>query len=154
MSDVELPSDEVFWSSDGFANPGPQGLSLELLNAARGSLSRVVGLGTAAETAETTPLRVALLALEIYDTGALLTFRATEDRTDDQPLPYLTWITAVSDDRATPYRTVSGSEARHGLWRGEVLIYPAPPVVAATLQIDLTCRGTFTDSWDFAVDLS
>ena len=93
-----------------------------------------------------------MLSLELYDTGAILHFRAMGSRgPGDEELLWRSWSCAVSDDRATPYQTVSGGDGHHNLWRGEVLIYPSPPPSESGIQIELRGPGPFEEPSVFAV---
>jgi hypothetical protein len=131
--------------------------SAALIAAATGRLMRVIPLSIHQEHAD---LRLELLALELYDTGALLSFRSTVPAfavMDPQRLAneraWLTWRTSISDGRGTLYETMSGGNGNSQLWRGEVLIFPTPPADVRAVSVQLYCAGDASDEWAFTVRL-
>jgi hypothetical protein len=133
--------------------PGPPSTvpDTRLLDVKHGALRRVVALGSHVDR---DGYRVELLSLELYDTGAILHFRATGSRRPgDEELLWRSWSCAVSDNRATAYETVSGGDGHHNLWRGEVFMYPAPPDSETGIQIELRGPGPFEEPLAFAAPL-
>jgi hypothetical protein len=93
--------------------------------------------------------RVDLVAIEMRESGAILTFRASGDRQVLDEMLWLTWTCEVADDLSTAYRTLSVGEGQSELWRGEVFVHPAPPKLAQRLSVELRCKGTGDDVWSF-----
>lgn len=84
-----------------------------LLDVKHGALRRVVALDSHVVR---DGYKIELLSLELYDTGAILHFRALGSRgPGDEELLWRSWSCAVSDGRATPYETVSGGDGHHNL---------------------------------------
>jgi hypothetical protein len=114
-------------------------------------LQRVIALGIHVDR---NGYGIELLSLELYDTGAILHFRAIgAGRPGDEDLLWRPWSCVVSDGHPTPYETVCGGEGRHNLWRGEVLIYPTPPATETDVRIELRGPGPFDEPVPFAVTL-
>lgn len=126
-----------------------------LMDAPVGTLRRVLALGQAAVSGGE---RVELLSLEIYDSGAILRFRAGYDSRPDGDQHDRTpvserWQGAhceSRDDLGTAYETASGGGGDDRVWRGEVLIKPTPPATAITLSVELVPRN---NKWAFDVSL-
>jgi len=119
------------------------------LAACDGELVSVIGLGVADVRDDR---RAELLALETYSTGALLTFRVTGDRVTQDEIAWLTWTCVITDEIGTDYSVRAGGSGHTGLWRGEVLIYPAPPSGTRSLSIHLKAHASL-GGWSFRVDL-
>jgi hypothetical protein len=134
--------------------PGPPLSTLPespLHDVPHGPLKRVIALGTHVDR---NGYGIELLSLELYDIGAILHIRAVgSGRPGDEELLWRSWSCVVSDSHPTTYETASGGVGRHNLWRGEVLISPAPPDGETDIQIELRGPGPFTEPAVFAVTL-
>lgn len=125
------------WAHDDSLTRSPDHLDA-LAHCFYGALIRV----TALDGAETRNGRkVELRSLETYDSGAVLSFRATGPANIADEFLSLTWICRLSDDVGTGYTTVAIGDGHSGLWRGEVLTIPAPPRHAREVFVNLCCLG-------------
>lgn len=132
-----LYSRSGLWSHDDSLTRSPSNLAA-LAHCPYGALVGVAAF----DLAETRNGRkVELISLERYDTGAVLSFRATGPTEVADEFISLTWICTLADEAGTGYTTVAIGEGHSGLWRGEVLIIPTPPDHARRLLVNLICLG-------------
>jgi hypothetical protein len=137
LRDVALYARSGLWAHDESLTRSPEHLEA-LARAPYGALISVAAL----DLAQTRNGRnVELLSLQIYDSGAILAFRATGPADIADEFLSLTWICALSDDLGTGYTTVAIGDGHSGLWRGEVFILPAPPPNACEIVVNLSCLG-------------
>ena len=126
----------------------------------RSALLRVIPIG---QVADVSGVRVELIAMEVRETGALLSWKAfpAQDR-------FLGSIDLdVSDERGTPYVAYGMDAGGNGhVWKGEAIVVPAPPAGAGALRIRVRgFQGFMADpfemlpqtpvqgEWAFEVDL-
>jgi hypothetical protein len=121
------------------------------LDVGKGELRRIVALGVGDTQVGRT---VDLLALEVYDTGAILTFRASGERQHRDEMRWLAWSCLVRDEQSTTYHTLAGGVGQSELWRGEVLIHPAPDRTRERLTFELRCDGAVDARWVFRISLA
>lgn len=147
---------ELYWQAPGSergSKPDPFG---PLINVAEGDLSRVVGVGIGKAHGGRL---LQLLTLEIYDTGAILRFRARDPMQADlvtfvngEP-EWIKWNCRVSDSVGTEYQSVAGGEGHSRMWRGEAAIYPAPPEVVNVITVSLVPLHAPHLVWEFDVPI-
>jgi len=99
--------------------------------------SRLVGVVAIAQVAEASGVTVEMLAIEVREAGALITWRARADRNVGILIPRL----SITDDQNTEYRAFGESGCGdERSWSGEIAVIPPPPS-GVTLQIEIETLG-------------
>jgi hypothetical protein len=99
--------------------------------------SRLVGVVAVAQVSEAAGVTVEVLAIEVREAGALITWRARADRSVGILIPRV----SITDDQNTDYRTFGDSGGGDGRsWSGEIALIPSPPR-GVTLQIEIESLG-------------
>jgi hypothetical protein len=102
------------------------------VDVAASPLRRVVGIGQVARDAG---VSVELIALEIREAGCVLYWKAHPDQERSLGEPQF----AVSDDARTEYGVrLAGWTGSGREMKGEALVVPGPPGLAATMRVELT----------------
>ena len=99
--------------------------------------SRLVGVVAVSQVAEVAGVTVELLAIEVREGGALITWRARADRAVGLLIPRV----SITDDQGTEYRAFGesgGGDER--CWSGEIAVIPPPPP-GVTLTVDIASLG-------------
>lgn len=99
--------------------------------------SGLVGVIAVAQVAEAAGVTIELLAIEVREAGALVTWRARADRAVGIMIPQV----SISDDQGTAYRAFGGSGGGdEHTWSGEIALLPFPPA-GVTLDIVIERLG-------------